>query len=58
VTNKNSGGVFVISTGRINRSISSKRDSPMLTFRVKVLNSGQISMPANKRQSVLIGHQS
>lgn len=32
--------------------MSSERDSPMPTFRVEVLNPGQISMPANKRQSL------
>ncbi|XP_060859281.1 disks large homolog 5-like [Metopolophium dirhodum] len=52
VTNKSSGGTVDISTGSINRSISSERDSPMLTFKVEVLNPGQISMPANKRQTV------
>ncbi|XP_060857190.1 disks large homolog 5-like isoform X3 [Metopolophium dirhodum] len=52
VTNKSSGGAVGISTGSINRSISSERDSPILTFKVEVLNPGQISMPANKRQTV------
>jgi len=51
VTNKSSGGAVGISTGSINRSISSERDSPMLTFKVEVLSPGQISMPANKRQT-------
>lgn len=52
VASKSSGGAGGISTGSIDRSISSERDNPMPTFRVEVLNSGQISMPANKRQSL------
>jgi len=52
VTNKSSGGAFGISTGSIKRSTSSERDSPMLTFRVEVLNPGEKSTPANKQQSV------
>jgi len=52
VTNKSSDGAVGISTGSINRSISSEWDSPKLTFRVEVLNPGQICMPANRRQSV------
>ncbi|XP_050531919.1 disks large homolog 5 [Daktulosphaira vitifoliae] len=52
VTSKSSGGAVGISTGSIDRSVSSERDSPMPTFRVEVLNSGQIPMPANKRQSL------
>eukprot|EP00102_Acyrthosiphon_pisum_P027946 XP_016665156.1 PREDICTED: uncharacterized protein LOC100570644 [Acyrthosiphon pisum] len=52
VTNKSSGGAVGISTEGIKRSISSKTDSPMLTFRVEVLNPRQISKPANKRQTV------
>ncbi|CAI6372280.1 unnamed protein product [Macrosiphum euphorbiae] len=52
VSNKRSDGAFGISPRCINRSISSEKDSPMLTFRVEVLNPGEKSMPANKRQSV------
>lgn len=51
VTSKSSGGAG-ISTGSIDRSVSSERDSPMPTFRVEVLNPGQMPMPANKRQSL------
>lgn len=52
VASKSSGGAGGISTGSIDRSVSSERDSPMPTFRVEVINPGQISMPANKRQSL------
>jgi len=52
VSNKRSDGAFGTLTRSINRSISSEKDSPMLTFRVEVLNPGEKSMPANKRQSV------
>lgn len=52
VASKSSGGAVGISTGSIDRSVSSERDSPMPTFRVEVLNPGQIAMPANKRQSL------
>lgn len=51
VTSKSSGGAGGISTGSIDRSVSSERDSPLPTFRVEILNSGQISLPA-KRQSL------
>lgn len=51
MASKSSGGAG-ISTGSIDRSVSSERDSPMPTFRVEVLNPGQISIPANKRQSL------
>jgi len=51
VTSKSSGGAG-ISTGSIDRSVCSERDSPMPTFTVEVLNPGQITMPANKRQSL------
>ncbi|CAI6359819.1 unnamed protein product [Macrosiphum euphorbiae] len=51
VTSKSSGGVVGLSTGSIDRSVSSEiRDSPMPTL--EVLNPGQILMPANKRQSL------
>lgn len=52
MTSKSSGGAGGISTGSIDRSVCSERDSPMPTFRVEVLNPGQIAMPANKRQSL------
>lgn len=52
MASKSSGGAGGISTGSIDRSVSSERDNPMPTFRVEVLNPGQISMPANKRQSL------
>ncbi|CAI6367682.1 unnamed protein product [Macrosiphum euphorbiae] len=52
VASKSSGGAVGISTGSIDRSVSSERDSPMPTFRVEVLSPGQIPMPANKRQSL------
>lgn len=52
VASKSSGGAGGISTGSIDRSVCSERDSPMPTFRVEVLNPGQIALPANKRQSL------
>lgn len=53
MTSKSSGGAGGISSGSIDRSISSERDSPQMpTFKIEVLNSGQISMPTNKRQSL------
>lgn len=53
MTSKSSGGAGGISTGSIDKSVSSERDSPQMpTFKIEVLNSGQLSMPANKRQSL------
>ncbi|KAL4154183.1 hypothetical protein QTP88_002016 [Uroleucon formosanum] len=53
VTCKSSNDAVSLSTGSIDRSVSSKiRDSSMPTLKVQVLNLGQIPMPANKRQSL------
>ncbi|KAL4154064.1 hypothetical protein QTP88_001897 [Uroleucon formosanum] len=52
VTYKSSDGAVGISSRSINRSVNSERNSSMLTFRIEVLNPGQITMPANERQSL------
>lgn len=53
MTSKSSGGAGGISTGSIDRSVSSERDSPQMPiFKIEVLNSGQMTMPGNKRQSL------
>lgn len=52
MTYKSSDDAIGISSGSINRSVSSERNSSMPTFRIEVLNPGQIPMPANKRQSL------